>query len=159
MLFTLSSPTLLLPGAYGFEQSVCCTCVQRGLCAYMYMCAQECTARLGKEPMPAWQSWVQRYHPVLKVVFISVRPRHPSVLTQLFGKTGLARINTVINYSGSLGKQVHAQEGGEGRDRPWLDSSQAGWPRRVLAGSHMGLTEMRNEESAEKLMAPADCTG
>lgn len=26
-------------------------------------------------------------------------------------------------------------------------------------GSRMGLTVMRNEQSAEKLMAPADCTG
>lgn len=64
---------------------------------------------------PSRGSWAQGYRPVLKVGRISVGPRHPSALTQLFRKTSLARINTVINYGGSPNKRGRAREG---RDSP-----------------------------------------
>lgn len=48
---------------------------------------------------------------MLKVGRISVGPRHPSALTQLFRKTSLARINTVINYGGSPNKRGRARKG------------------------------------------------
>lgn len=65
----------------------------------------------------------------------------------------------MINYGGSLNKQVHAGEGREGRDSPCSPACrQDGWGG-CGAGSRLGLTVMRNEKSAEKLMAPADCAG
>lgn len=46
----------------------------------------------------------------------------------------------------------------EGRDSPWLAPLAGRSVRRVSSGERTGLTVMRNEKSAEKLMAPADCT-
>ena len=73
---------------------------------------------------------------MLKVGRISVGPRHPSVLAQLFRKTSLARINTVINYGGSPNKRGRAREG---RDSPRRASQLADrTPRRVLSGEPHG---------------------
>ena len=86
--------------------------------ARVHVCACTCVcARQGvsKEFRPSLRSWAQGYRPVLKVGRISVGPRHRSALTQLFRKTSLARINTVINYGGSPNKRGRATEG---RDSP-----------------------------------------
>lgn len=90
------------------------TCVLARVCAHQ---------GVSKEFRPSLQSWAQGYRPVLKVGRISVWPRHRSALTQLFRKTSLARINTVINYGGSPNKRGRAREG---RDSPRRAGQLAG---------------------------------